>query len=443
MLTRPRALAFLLTLASVNPPALLQAAPAPESTNSTTMVFDTNMATHVEWKGKSYNIYGDTKNIGGENRDLPARWQFAIIPTLNSRFDPDNLPHLDVVEWARGKRAVPGGFEYSVTWRAGLKFHLRDQELMSLAAARLDEHFKLPNHHFTSAQIMTMPVAGLSVNFADLITAASCKVVNPQVAASTTEGAITIWFECTDKSMKGYPTDGQSVRELRTKLPFANIEFKLQYNARQARVHVAGVTRKSIRGTDFYAKLAGKDTTAVLISRDELKKLAMASANDIIATVYDGNQTTDKFVSDALAAATEETITAKSFNAEMLKQMFNPQDISPDEINKQLEDNLDKTSTEDNVTFNTGGGGSFFDALKADGHMNGSNFKKWMAEKHIHVEFEGKRWVAKSVDVLRVDVSKLEETFSRSYTDVTIDEAAGMPSESRQVRLEPPSEIGE
>jgi hypothetical protein len=440
MLTRTKTLAFLLTLAVANPAALLNAAPAPESTNSTTMVFDTNAVTQADWKGKTYDIYAATTNIGGDRRDQPAQWRFAIVPTLISDFDADNLPHLDVIEWARAKHAVPGGFEYSVTSRVGLKFHLRNPEVMSVAIARLDEHFKLMNHRFTAAQVMTMPIAGLSVNFTDLIPAAACKVVNPRVPASTTEGNITIWFECTDKSMKGYSTEGQSVRELRTKLPFTNIEFTVQYNARQARVHVASVTRKSIRGTDFYAKLAGKGTTDVLISRDELQKLARANANSIIAEVYDGNQTIDKFVSDALAAASEETITA---NDGQLKQMFNPHDISPDEINKQLEDNLDKTSTEENVTFNTGGGGSFFDVLKADGHMNGSNFKKWMAEKHIRVEFEGKKWVAKSVDVLRVNLSKLEEAFSRSYTNYEINEAAGMPSESRQIRLEAASKSGE
>src|SRR4051812_42229494 len=112
MLTRTRALPFLLALATANASGPLHAAPAPttQSTNSPTMVFDTNMTTHVEWKGQSYNIYGDTKNIGGENRDQPARWQFAIIPTLTADFDPDNLPHLDRIEWARARRAVPGGF---------------------------------------------------------------------------------------------------------------------------------------------------------------------------------------------------------------------------------------------------------------------------------------------------------------------------------------------
>jgi hypothetical protein len=329
--------------------------------------------------------------------------------------------------------------EYSVTTRVGLKFHLRDGELMAKAAARLDEVLKkeAAGYRFTSAQFMTIPVSQLSVSFPDLTPNSACKLNNPQIPVGNTESAITVWFDCTDRSTKGYPTDAKSVGELRSNLPFMNILFTLSYNARQAELNVATVKRASIRDTGLYAKLSGDEKRSeVLISRNEYKKLLELYANNVIAVVYGGNQATEKFVNDALALAAEETIEAKGFNEDVRKQMFNPQDISPDEINKKLEDEQDKSSDQENVSGSTGGGVNIMGVLGANGNLSGSRAKTWSKDRHVRIEFEGKKWVAKSVDVLRVNLGQLEDTFTRSYTHYEYKDPSVMPIEGRQMHLE-------
>jgi hypothetical protein len=92
----------------------------------------------------------------------------------------------------------------------------------------------------------------------------------------------------------------------------------------------------------------------------------------------------------------------------MLKQTYNPSDVSPDEINKQLEREIDKGSTEDLIK--DGHNGQFNllgDAFHIGNDNSAENLRKWLKERDVSIDFTGTKWVAKSVDVFRVNVSKL------------------------------------
>lgn len=67
--------------------------------------------------------------------------------------------------------------------------------------------------------------------------------------------------------------------------------------------------------------------------------------------------------------------------------------------------------------------------------MSGGDFKKQAADHGVTAEWNGKKWIAKSVSVARFNASKFAESFNGNVTDVSVDAAAPYAVEERQIRF--------
>ena len=70
--------------------------------------------------------------------------------------------------------------------------------------------------------------------------------------------------------------------------------------------------------------------------------------------------------------------------------------------------------------------------------MSGEDFKARTSEHDVKVEFEGHKWVVKSVDKERFNISKFAEEFNGNVTDASIDETLPYPRGKRPIHFGKP-----
>jgi len=157
----------------------------------------------------------------------------------------------------------------------------------------------------------------------------------------------------------------------------------------------------------------------MLVTRDDLRKLAMSAAQELYAD-YRGVRTprcSSDFVNDVLDHFNEATrIEAGKFTSEMLKTTYNSSDVNPDEVQKTFDKNISSTSSKDQVNISGGGGVSFL-GFGANGSMSGNYFTEKAASSDVEAEWNGTKWIAKSVKVLQVNISDFAANYHASCSD--------------------------
>lgn len=399
------------------------------------VVSSTNVS-KVRIPGRDLRIYEDTQNFAGDNQNYPSRWLFAIPPMLIPDFDENGIPKLTTVMWSKDQQP---GIGYSITTRIGLPLILSSSDLFTSAAAAMTEYYKTSPINYTvlPSQITTIPASTVDIAVFDLGAKSHCKLENKSVPIAGGSDSIILYFDCVDSAPGNYPKDLTSVSDFKRRLASLNASVTVTYNAKKADVGVVTFRTKDVKDTKLSASLAG-DGSDVLVSRKDLRDLAMESAQELYVE-YRGKQLKSdlyqSFVSSVLASTTRVTLEAQTFNREMLAHSYHEEDLNPNEITKTWDKTIEETSTKDKVNFATEGHGSLLDIASAGGSLSGEHFRDEMSKRDIEAEFDGKKWYAKSVNVMRFNTAKFAASFKGSITDITVDKASDYGTESWQLKF--------
>ena len=418
-----------------------QTAPLPGDQGD--LVFGRTEIAQVEFSGHQFSIVPETQNYIGETPNFPRRWRFSVDPVFKPSFEADGSVKLIVQkDFNLSKKIIGGGTatDYSSTTRIGIPLTLSDPAILAAAATQVTHHFEDMKYTFSPEQIGRIPVRSIEVAMPDLKNT-PCVLDNPEIPVSTTAPIIIIWVDCTiteRQALKESEKD-KIIETFKNRLPSSNVTLTVNYRAKSAEIGGVNVATKSIKDTKLYGELKGDQSQTMLITRHDLRDLSMTSAEQIYAE-YRGvrsSRCTSDFVSDVLDHfKNEEKIQSGQFSAEMLKTTYNPKDIDPDEVTKTFDKNIRSDSTENQVNFSTGGGVSFM-GLGANGSMSGGDFTKHAAAADIEAEWNGKKWVAKSVDVLQVNISQFATSYRASCSDYSVGPEDAYPSNPVQLLLKP------
>jgi hypothetical protein len=120
----------------------------------------------------------------------------------------------------------------------------------------------------------------------------------------------------------------------------------------------------------------------------------------------------------------------------MLAQTYKAEDVSPNEIQKTFDNTIDKSSNESNVKFSGSATGGILGGLATAGaSVSGEVFQKNMADKEVTAEFDGHKWVAKKVDIQRINISRFAQDWGGTISDVSVTAASPYSVEQRQLRF--------
>jgi hypothetical protein len=208
---------------------------------------------------------------------------------------------------------------------------------------------------------------------------------------------------------------------------------------RAADIGGTNVVAKSIKQTTLYTDLNGDAGQQMLVTRDDLRKLAMTASEELFTDTR-GVRTarcSTNFVNDILNHFKDQiTIETGTFTAEMLKRSYNPHDIDPDEVTKTFDRNISSSSTKDQVNISTGGGVNIF-GIGANGNMSGNYFTERAESHDVQAEWNGTKWIAKSLKVLQVNVSDFAANYHASCSDFSVGTAEALASKPYQMNFIP------
>jgi hypothetical protein len=132
----------------------------------------------------------------------------------------------------------------------------------------------------------------------------------------------------------------------------------------------------------------------------------------------------------------ETTLDWAQVTAETLSHTYNGKDLDPTEVDKELSDLVDKSSSEDNVELNTGGHAAIaWGLIDAGGNLSGKDFQKRAAEHGVKVVWDGKKWVAKGLDIHQVDTTQLSQKINRSCSFETYAEGTDRSEQTRPLQF--------
>jgi hypothetical protein len=390
----------------------------------------------VNYGKQQLPLLPETQNFSGDTANHPEQWEFAIQPLLMPAYDEHGKLQMLVKEnWAVTKEAVLGGYKTSIVTRVGIPIILRNDRLTASAVAVLNDHYKSLNYSFKSTQVVTLPISSIEVK-SDDFKSIPCTPTGV-ISVSGSQSEVYWWLDCTDAATGTSKRSGttRSVDTLTQSLPFLDAKMKVNYLARAADVSVINLATRSVKQTSLYAKLNGAGGQTMLVTRDDLRKLALDSASEIYGESRGvvSERCGKDFVSDVLATFKDtQKLNAGEFTKEMLATTYKPEDVNPDEINKTLDKNISEDSTKDQVKL-SGGAEAGFLGISAKGNMSGEYLKEQLAKRDIEAEFNGKKWVAKSVNVLRVNISTFTDSNRASCSDFSVGKDTPYASETHQL----------
>jgi hypothetical protein len=369
--------------------------------------------------GVDYDIFPETQNVGNS----PAVWRFDVEPMFVPRPPAKDAPNgstIDIqqTEFSAVTLNIVGGKRNDVHTRVIIPLVLRSQALTDKAIEALNTFYKDKGYTFSESNISTLPVTQIALTFGkgELD---PCTLLTPTIQLSGSEPFVQIQFDCLDHPSKltNYtPADLKSVQVFIKHLPVMIASLDITYNAKEAEPGSVNVDSQDVRGSNFYAKLSGKGDK-VFVSRDDLRTLGIEASHELALRFQGRRLTADEMQScivPLMANFPETSIDLSKVDAETLQATYNSKDLDPKEIDKEMSDTIDKSSSKDEVKFSGSfGGKALFGLAEANGSMSGSDFQERMAEHGVKTEWDGKEWVAKALDVKQVNMTELSQSISR------------------------------
>ena len=407
--------------------------------DSGTFVVGRTQVAFVNFGHQSLSVLPETQNYLGDTPNFPGRWEFSVDPVLMPEFDEQGQVKLVLGKnFKTFSKVCCGGSatDYYVVTRVGIPLVLSSSAVSEAAAKAVTEHFADLKYTFTTGQIAMIPLSSLTLSFPDL-KGSPCVAENESIPVTSSQPRTYIWVDCTDTVRGHAPKESEmkAVQHFSDTLPFLNVTLTTAYNVRSADIGGTNVILKSIKQTSLYAKLNGDGGQTMLVTRDDLRKLSMSAAEELYAE-YRGVRTprcSADFVNDVLDHFKDETkIEAGKFTPEMLKTTYNPNDVNPEEVQKTFDKNISSSSSKDNVSISTGGGVSFL-GFGANGNLSGNYFKEAAESHDIEAEWNGTRWIAKSVKVLQVNISEFATNYHASCSDFSVGATQQFASKSLQL----------
>jgi hypothetical protein len=393
----------------------------------------------VNFGHQSLAVLPETQNYLGDTPNFPGRWEFSVDPILMPEFDDGGQVKLVLGEnFKTYSKVCCGGTatDYSIVTRVGIPLILSNEAVSDAAAKAVSEHFADLKYSFKTSQIAMIPLDSLKLSFPDL-TGGPCAVENATINVTSSQPRTYLWIDCTD-TVRGHqpkPTEMKAVQHLKDTLPYLNVTLTINYNVRSADIGGTNVILKSVKETSLYADLKGDGGQAMYVTRNDLRKLAMTAGEELYAE-YRGVRTprcSSDFVADVMDHFKNETkIEAGKFTPEMLKTTYSPHDVDPEEVQKTFNKAISSSSSKDQVNISAGGGVSLF-GLGANGNMSGNYFTERAASNDVEAEWDGTRWIAKSVTVLQVNISDFAANYHASCSDFSVGAAQQYASKSLQL----------
>lgn len=390
--------------------------PAQTGAGSNVIISSTFIA-QVNPKGArdhTYNIFEDTRNASRQN--TPTLLRFYVEPMfLPERVleGDHSVVHIDeTIMKSAVMRDKLGGIGYQTTTRLLIPLLARTEgegvEAASAVKAATGVDVK-PD------QIGIIPLQRVEISMPDLDGNSACKLKYPVTLLGGNEPHIRVMIDCVEIISKKHAAR-PAVEQFKQQLPYMSADIKIVYAAREADASLVNISADQLTSATFLAQLQGKGE-AVYVSRDDLRKLAVEASQKQNIVVQGRELSADEArtcFTQQMMSFPDISLSVSQITPEVLSHTFKQEDLNPTEVNKELSDTLDKGSTEDHFIVNMSGGG---EALWGLGKVNASGsadtLKKWMSEHGVKVEWDGRKWVAKGLDVKQVNTAQLATNISR------------------------------
>jgi hypothetical protein len=362
----------------------------------------------------TYNIFEDTRNASRQN--TPTLLRFYIEPMFLPQREQDgehSVVHIDeTVLKSTVMHDKLGGIGYQTTTRLVIPLLARTDgegvEAANAVKAATGVDVK-PD------QIGIIPLQEVEISMPDLDSKSACKLMYPVTKLGGNEPHIRVMIDCLE-IIKKKDDPRPAVEEFRRQLPYMSADIKIVYAAREADAALVSISSDQVTSASFLAQLQGKGDT-VYVSRDDLRKLAVDASqkqNIVVQGRELSAEETRTCFTQQMMSFPDISLSISQITPEVLSHTFNQDDLNPTEVNKELSDTLDKGSTEDHYIVNTSGGAEgLWGLAKVNASGSADVLKKWMSEHGVKVEWDGKKWVAKGLDVKQVNTAQLTTNITR------------------------------
>jgi hypothetical protein len=362
----------------------------------------------------TYNIFEDTRNAS--RQATPNLLRFYVEPMFLPERVQDgdhSVVHIDeTVLKTTVMHDKYGGTAYQMVTRLIIPLLARtDGESIEAANAVKSA----TGVDVKPDQIGIIPLQEVEISMPDLAGNTPCKLMYPITKLGGNEPHIRVMIDCVEViAKKDGPRPG--VEAFRHQLPYMSADIQIVYAAREADAAFVSINSDQLTSASFSSKLQGKGDQ-VYVSRDDLRNLAVEASQKQTIAIQGRELSAEEMrtcFTQQMMNFPDISLSISQITPEVLSHTFNGDDLNPTEVNKELSDTLDKGSTEDHYIVNMSGGASGLWGL-GEAHASGSAdvLKKWMSEHGVKVEWDGKKWIAKGLDVKQVNNAQLTTNISR------------------------------
>lgn len=352
----------------------------------------------VDIGSRHLRIWASTRNPNS-----PAeRWQF--------RFDPLFLPELDSNKRIKFSRPTAVGN----AWEVSFNLLLNSPEANSLALESVktnhpNEAAQINKNNVFARQILWLrmtPKGGFRDAFP------SARLARPFWNMARPASLVRVTFITDTKE------EAESIIANPDRL---DLDFDYALVAASTSITSAHVTSKLLNNSELIARLDGLGVPEVYIRRFDARRLLDDLRQIVVgeALIENPEAFNDSIMKELLTTHFEYTrATQDAFDAEKWKATYHGDDLKPDVLTRTLRKlyTFDEKTQKWSATGSLDTSGKFsYAALGAEGALKGSystdEFKKFLEQRNIEVDLTGNIIVVKSIDVYRVNVSKLKKDF--------------------------------
>ncbi len=372
---------------------------------------------HFNFGNKIIHVFENSRNQT-EFRNSPERWRFVIEPLLSVRADQSGNPsiskpflldpvyeRIDGTRYRRAKQRVLVNIELINDWA-------KEKALDVVLAAYPGAKCKIGR-----TNVDVLPITELTLSSGDLqgngIFGSNVTLQNSRVSFLTSPQSFDAIFDVKENSREGREVLDRFI----SFLPYIQMNALISFSVKSTRFNLTSITADRIKGTDLYVKLNGEGGVGT-VSRTDLRSLTVSAANQLsaIAIVEDPTNFSQELFTNILATSQTVTATETFFDSEQGKQTYNADDLKPDVITRELNKVFTKDSGKDQWTFNSSGSanGNLMGLIGGgvSGSLSTSQLHEFLNERNIENEVVGEKIIAKSIQILQVNIGNFVNNFN-------------------------------
>lgn len=373
-----------------------------------------------DYEGGTYPIWESIVNKAAKAEN-PAQWQFRYDPLFLPEMSSSGKPNIQIVDAPQG------------LFRVVMPIHLTTDKAKAQAFMTVKNAFSSNQNYANQiipSNVSVLDIRSIEVKIDQLANMPGVKVHEKRMSFAHTPNTFLVNIDAQNKAT------AEAVAKV---LPNLIIEYTYRYGAKRIQENVVTVKFSDMKNTKLFAALNGLGTNETYVHRDDLRKLVDNSSSElaIVAQLEAPEKFDSILFKDILEKMTaKQNMTSAAFDAQKLKSTYNAADLTPDAVTKSLNKIFKKNEAKDQWenagSHDVSGNTNFIDLFNAGASSKGTHttkgLKELLEQHDIHVEIEGNKIVAKSIDLRQVNMSSFDN--AQKLTNQTMLVASAIQSKS-------------